>query len=130
MEINTNGYVGFFSFFFSSMLIGKSAILSVSHIRSKVVMIIPDLPYKYLSINGTGEIVNKLISDIDKVRILLEQTFPNLIMYGATILVICFYIVKRDVNLLITIIFFYPIMLFVSKSIAEKLKILAQKRGV
>lgn len=120
---------GFLASFFSSMLIGKSAILSVSHIRSKVVMIIPDLPYKYLSINGTGEIVNKLISDIDKVRILLEQTFPNLIMYGATILVICFYIVKRDVNLLITIIFFYPIMLFVSKSIAEKLKILAQKRA-
>lgn len=121
--------LGFLASYFSSLLIGKTAILSVSKIKSDIATAIPSMPYEYLNNNGTGKMVNKLVSDIDKLKMLLEETFPSAVTYIMTILVTCCYIAVTDIRLLATIIIFYPIMLSVSRRIAEKLKKLAQKRA-
>lgn len=78
--------------------------------------------------NHTGSVLNKLTSDITDMEKLLSELLPEIIQYGATIIVVGMAILKMNCVIFAGVIVILPISLFISNRIAVRLGSLVKKR--
>jgi ABC-type multidrug transport system fused ATPase/permease subunit len=86
------------------------------------------LQYKYFDEQGSGGIINKLVSDINETDRFFKETLSSLmsaIIIVATVLV---YMFGLDWKIFLVVVLCYPILLFSANIVAKKLQGLAKTR--
>lgn len=89
---------------------------------------LPDIEYRYLDEKGSGEILNHLISDIREMDLLFSSSLPEISTSIIVLTVTIGYMFVMDWRLAVVIIIIYPILLFLTNIISNKVKKLAQLR--
>ena len=69
---------------------------------------------KYFDEEGTGALMNKLMSDMYQMEALFAETLPELLVAIITIVTVCAYIATQSVRLLLVTVVCYPLLLWVA----------------
>lgn len=77
---------------------------------------------------NAGTIINKLTSDISDIGKLMSELLPDIVHYSVTIIVLSVALVKIDKYIFMGIMVVFPVAVFLSNNIAEKINELAKKR--
>lgn len=88
----------------------------------------PKLEYAFFDDQGSGAIVNKLISDIAETGRFFAETLPGFCTVIITIVTAMIYIASINYKLLFVVLICYPLLLVVANHIAKLLVELAKKR--
>lgn len=88
------------------------------------------LPFSYFDEKGTGNIMTRLISDMEELGRFFSEILPELLVNIITVLTATVYFVKMDPRLIIVLFAGYPLMLLVTDFLSKKLAMLAQKLRV
>ena len=88
------------------------------------------LPFSYFDEKGTGNIMTRLISDMEELGRFFSEILPELLVNIITVLTATVYFVKMDPRLIIVLFASYPVMLLVTDFLSKKLAMLAQKLRV
>lgn len=83
--------------------------------------------YRFFERN-TGAIINKLTSDMSDIGKLMSEILPEILHDSVTILVLSVALVKIDKYIFMGIMGVFPVAVFLSNKIAEKINELAKKR--
>lgn len=78
--------------------------------------------------NNAGALITKLTSDIGSLGELFSEIVPEIFQYAVTIITLSVSIIMMDFRLMLGILLCYPVVLFISSKIAERLKKLAVNR--
>jgi len=84
-------------------------------IMSKLVII----RQQYFDDEGTGAMMNKLVSDIYQIEALFSDTIPEMMVGIVTVAVISVYIGTQSVRLLLVTIICYPLLLWIAGRLSE-----------
>lgn len=88
------------------------------------------LPFSYFDEKGTGNIMTRLISDMEELGRFFSEILPELLVNIITVLTATVYFVQMDPRLIIVLFASYPLMLLVTDFLSKKLAMLAQKLRV
>lgn len=78
--------------------------------------------------NNSGSLITKLTSDIGNIQELFSEIVPEIFQHTVTIITLSVSIIMMDFRLMLGIILCYPLVLFISSKIAERIKALAKSR--
>lgn len=85
------------------------------------------LPFSYFDEKGAGNIMTRLISDMEELGRFFSEILPQLFVNIITVLTATVYFVRMDVRLIFVLFASYPLMLIVTDILSKKLAMLAQK---
>ncbi len=88
------------------------------------------LPFSYFDEKGTGNIMNRLISDIEEMGRFFSEILPELLVNLVIVLTVTVYLIQMDVRLIMILFISYPIMLVAADRLSKKLAELAKKRRI
>lgn len=86
------------------------------------------LEYSFFDREGTGGIINKLISDISETERFFNESLQQLATSVITVVTIFVYMGLSDWRLFLAVLFCYPLLLTAANYIADKLQQLAKAR--
>ncbi len=89
-------------------------------IRNMLVSKLVRIPYSYLDTQGTGALMNKLLSDIGQLETLFSETMPEFLMMLVTTVTICTYIGTQSPRLLLVTLLCYPPLLWLAGQTGKK----------
>ncbi len=76
-----------------------------------------DLPIRYFDRNNHGDIMSRYTNDIDTLRQMISQSFPQLLISGITVLTVFVIMIYYSVWLTLVVLAGVSVMLFVTKKI-------------
>ena len=83
-------------------------------IRKMIMTKIVNIQYAYLDEEGTGALLNRLISDIYQIELMFAETLPEMVVGIVTVTAVGIYIGMQSASLLLVTILCYPILLWLS----------------
>ena len=86
------------------------------------------IEYSFFDREGTGSIMNKLISDVMQVQDLFSEVLPEFIMAVVTAITVGIYIMLMDYKLFLVTMTCYPLLFWAANKMARKLKKLTGNR--
>lgn len=96
------------------------SIRTQADIRNMLVSKLVRIPYGYFDTEGTGALMNKLLSDIYQLESLLSETIPEFLMMIVTTVTICIYIGIQSPRLLLVTLLCYPPLLWLANGLGSK----------
>lgn len=99
-----------------------------AQIRNMLVSKLVRIPYGYLDTEGTGALMNKLLSDIYQLELLFSETMPEFLMMIVTTVTICTYIGIQSPRLLLVTLLCYPPLLRLANELGSKVGQAAAER--
>ncbi|MBR6698252.1 MAG: ABC transporter ATP-binding protein [Lachnospiraceae bacterium] len=96
--------------------------------KKKIADRIPDIEYAYFDEKGSGGIMNRLISDVGELNKLFSENIPMMISSVIVITAVMIYMIALDVKLSLVTIIIYPILLYISNIVSNKVKKLVNLR--
>lgn len=106
----------------------KYGVLIQTDLKNTITGRIPHMEYAVLDEKGSGEILNHLVSDIREVDRLFAECLPHFTSSCIVIVATLGYMTYVDWRLSAVIIVVYPVLLFLSNIISNKVKKLANLR--
>ncbi len=89
------------------------------------------LQYSYFDSNGTGTIMNKLISDVFLIEELFSEIIPQFAMNIITVITVGIYIIILDYRLFLVTVICYPLLMWLANVASKKLgKLSGKRRGL
>lgn len=85
------------------------------------------MSFSYFDEKGAGNIMTRLVSDMEEVGRFFSEILPTLLVNIVTVLTVTVYFVKMDAFLMIVLFVSYPVMLVVTNMLSKKLASIAQK---
>ncbi len=117
-------YVGFrYQFYFMGLLSGKL----MARLRQQVFTKIQDLPLAYFDRNEAGDLMSKLINDVDVLNNFLSQGFTQMVGGIVRMLVIICVMSFLDWRLSLVILGAVPVILFISSRLAAMARVAYRK---
>ena len=83
-------------------------------IRNMLVKKLVRIRSRYFDEEGTGSLMNKLMSDIYQLEALFAEALPELLVAMITIVTVCVFIGTRSVRLLLVTVVCYPLLLWIA----------------
>lgn len=112
--------LGFAAAFVKSVMASKFSIKVQTRYKTMVGRKLYGLEYRYFDENGSGEVINKVNSDVAEADILLNENLPQLCANGVAILTYAVYVAKLNWQLVVVMLLCYPILFFASNLIVKK----------
>lgn len=100
----------------------------LGELRRRTVCKLVKLEFAYFDDKGAGSIMNKLISDINETGRFFGEVLPNLTQAVISVVTIGIYMAVLDWKLFLSVILFYPALLFCADRVAKRLQKLAKYR--
>ena len=114
---------------FNNIINNKVAYNVVKNIRSKAISKLQVLPLSYVDTQSTGDIVQRMIGDVDQISdgllLGLSQVFSGLV----TIIVTLYFMFEKSLPISLVVIILTPISFLTAKFIASKSYILFKKQN-
>ncbi len=89
---------------------------------------IPNIEYAYFDEKGSGSIMNRLVSDVGELNRLFSENIPMMVSSVIIVVSIMVYMIIMDLRLSLITIVIYPLLLFVSNHVSNKVKKLVNLR--
>ncbi len=100
-------------------------------IRNLIMTKIVKFRYEYFDEEGTGSLMNKLLSDMYQIESLFTEMLPEGIVSLVTMVTVSVYIGLTDIKLLLVTIVCYPVLLWLANVLTKKVtKIGVKRRGL
>lgn len=90
---------------------------TLKKLREKMFDGMQDLPVKYFDTNNHGDIMSHYTNDIDTLRQMISQSFPQLLISAVTVLTILFIMIYYCLWLAIVIFLGVTLMLYITKKV-------------
>lgn len=113
-------FLGGIAAFIKSLSKNTLTINMQTDIRNMIVTKLVKLQYSYFDEEGTGSLLNKLVSDISQIEMLFSESLPELIVGIISITTVGVYIGTKSAALLLITIICYPILLWIANKISIK----------
>lgn len=97
-------------------------------IRNMVVAKLVKIQNRYYDAEGSGAIMNKLISDIYQMEALFSEAMPECLVSVITIIAICTYIGMQSIRLLMVTVICYPLLLWIANKLTKRVGKIAKVR--
>ena len=114
---------------FTNIINNKVAYNVIKNIRAKAIKKIQTLPLSYVDVQSTGDIVQRVIGDVDQIGdgllLGLSQVFSGII----TIIVTLYFMLKKSLYISLVVIVLTPISFLTAKFIASKSYTLFRKQN-
>lgn len=120
--------VGTAAAFFKSLSKNAFSINMQTDIRNMLMEKLVKLPYSFLDREGTGSLMNKVISDMYQLESLFAEMLPEGIVGIVTIVAVGIGIFFIDVRLLVVTIILYPFLLWLANELTKRLTRVGTKR--
>ncbi len=120
--------IGIFAAFFKSLSKNTFSINIQTDIRELIMNRIVKFKYEYFDEEGTGGLMNKLLSDMYQIEGLFTEMLPEGIVTVVTIVTMCIYIGIMDIKLLLVTIICYPVLLWLANVLTKKVTRVGIKR--
>lgn len=107
------------------MAFGKSyskntfSICMQTDIRNMLVSKLVKIRIPYFDSEGTGTLMNKLLSDIYQIETLFAECIPEFLVAIITIVTVCSYIGLKNVRLLIVTMVCYPLLFWSAEKLTK-----------
>lgn len=86
------------------------------------------IEYRYFDEEGSGSVLNKMVSDINEVGRLFSETMPETVIGMITFLAVTVYMFIMDVRLTLLVLICYPVMFAIVNYVSHKLQKLTDLR--
>lgn len=96
------------------------SVLTQANIRNMLVSKLVRIPYSYFDTEGTGTLMNKLLSDIYQLESLFSETIPEFLVIVITTVTVCTYIGIQNPRLLLVTLLCYPPLLWLANGMGGK----------
>lgn len=97
-------------------------------IRNTIVSKLVRIRQQYFDEEGTGSLMNKLISDIYQIEGLFGETIPALLVSMINIITVAVYMGVQNIRLLLVTIISYPVLLWIANKLTAKVGKVAKAR--
>lgn len=114
--------VGFAAAFFKSIAASVFSIKVQTRYKNLVVRKLYRLEYRYFDEKGSATIINKMNTDIAEADQLLGDNLPFLCSGAISAVTYAFYVGQTNMSLLLLMLFCYPIVLWITNRVVEKLQ--------
>lgn len=121
-------FLGTIAAFVKSLSKNAFSINMQTDIRNMLIEKLVKLPYSFLDKEGSGTLMNKVISDMYQIEALFVEMLPEGIIGGVTIIAVCISIFFIDVRLFVATIILYPPLLWLAGALTKKLTKVGVKR--
>lgn len=121
-------FLGTVAAFLKSLSKNTFSINIQTDIRNLIMKRIVKFKYEYFDEEGTGSLMNKLLSDMYQIESLFTEMLPEGIVTVVTIVTMCLYIGLMDIKLLLVTIVCYPLLLWLANVLTKKVTKVGIKR--
>lgn len=87
--------------------------------RNRLVSKLVKIRTRYFDDEGTGVLINKLLSDIQQIETLFTECIPEFLVAIITIVTVCTYIGIQSIRLLLVTIICYPLLLWIANKLTR-----------
>lgn len=112
---------GLLAAFIKSILLSRFSIKVQTRYKNLAAEKMFRLEYKYFDENGSASVINKMNSDIARTDTLLNETLPGICTQVVEIITYSVYIGQLNYRLLILLFLCYPLILYFTNRIAERI---------
>lgn len=89
-------------------------------IRAAIISKLVKIRQQYFDDEGTGTLMNKLLSDIYQIEVLFSELIPEVLVGAVTVAVVSVYIGIQSVSLLLVTVICYPLLLWIANGLSKK----------
>lgn len=97
-------------------------------IRNTIISKLVRIRQQYFDDEGTGSLMNKLLSDIYQIEVLFSELIPEVLVGAITVLAVSVYIGTQSVRLLLVTVVCYPLLLWIANVLSKKVSKVASVR--
>lgn len=114
--------------FLKKYFVGLYSIATAKELNDYAIEKLPRICYSFFEREGSGKIITKLISDMGELEKYYESTLPELVNSLISIVLVLMYVGKKNIQLMLTSLCLYPVVLIFTYFLGKRLKVLADKR--
>ncbi len=115
-------FIMFVVTFLQNLIIKLYSVYVQKEYKNRMAYRLQNIEYAYFDENGSGTIMNRMISDVGELNKLFSESLPTLVSAVIVVVSIIVYMLFLDWKLSLVTIIIYPILLYLANYISNKVK--------